>query len=112
MSLALEESIESFRLGGHGLVSYHIGEVVDAEQFLGGQYYDFYEWAVVSHEMMHNMSYDHDSNLCRNSSNQIIYQDEFGTIVEQLSALGLLPYNDDTLLSTKALWADDYYLKK
>ena len=88
-----------------------MGNLWLAEQFLGGQYYDFYEYATSSHEMMHNMGYDHDSNFCRNGSNKMIYQDDFGTIVEQFAALGLLPYNDETILSTKVLWADDYYLK-
>ncbi|MBO4508350.1 MAG: leucine-rich repeat protein [Spirochaetaceae bacterium] len=94
-----------------GVGSFGVGNLWLAEQFLGGQYYDFYEYATSSHEMMHNMGYDHDSNFCRNGSNKMIYQDDFGTIVEQFAALGLLPYNDDTILSTKVLWADDYYLK-
>ncbi len=82
-----------------------------SEQGLCALYYDPYEYAVIAHEMMHNMGYDHDSNFCRNKSNQIIYQDEFATIVEQLAAVGDIPYFDDTILSTKVLWADDYFLK-
>ena len=79
------------------------------EPQLGRHYSGSAYFGTFAHELMHNMGYNHDSNLCGNSSNGIKFQVEFGELAKQFKAADCLPYDDESLLATKFYWYDDYY---
>ncbi len=70
-------------------------------------------FSTISHEMMHNMGYEHDSNLCGNTNDdrgtEVTYEEDLMYIARQLKRQGLLPYDDEHILSTMIYWFYDYY---
>ncbi|MBR5433426.1 MAG: leucine-rich repeat protein [Bacteroidales bacterium] len=81
------------------------------EPQLGRHYSGSAYFGTFAHELMHNMGYNHDSNLCGNSSNGIKFQGEFEQLAKQFKDAGCLPYNDETILATNLYWYDDYYFQ-
>ena len=79
------------------------------EPYVGNQYGDKHISNIIAHEMMHNMGFLHDSNLCGHSLSGAIYQYELMYVLKQLSAQRLLPYDDENTLATKKFWYDDFY---
>ncbi len=80
------------------------------EPYVGGHYNDKHIANIIAHEMMHNMGYNHDSNLCGNTQvSELIFQYELMYIVRQLKGQNLLPYDDESTLATKTFWYDDFY---
>ena len=66
-------------------------------------------YATFAHEIMHNMGYKHNSNLCGNNSNGVIFQNEFEELVKQFKTANTLPYSEESILATKMFWYDDYF---
>lgn len=74
------------------------------------QHYTASDWvSPMAHEFMHNMGYNHDSNMCGQDNH---FQFSMINVLSSLHKKYGVPYRDQQILNTEELWEPDYFWGK